>query len=225
MSRSSLIQMLTLGFAIFAMFFGAGNVVFPLVVGMETTADFPYALAGLFVTAVVVPFAGLYVAVLLDGCYRRFFTPLGRWGGALVAATILALLGPFGVIPRCIALSQATFQMYFSFGPPWVFDALACGVVFILALRPTAIVNILGKYLTPLMIAILTMIIIIGLMQAPVAQQQASITGYYAWSQGLTQGYQTMDLLAALFFASFVAGWLKQAQESSGPALWLVACG
>lgn len=221
MSYRTFSQVLMLGFAIFAMFFGAGNLVFPLVVGQMTTEAYPYAFFGLSLTAVVMPFLGLYTATWLAGCYRRFFAPLGVWGGGAAVAAILGLLGPFGVIPRCIALSQATFHFYFPYGTPWLFDVIACLMIFVLALRPSSIVTLLGKYLTPLLITILAFIIVLGLTAAPEVSSSTISPSLAGW-EGLIQGYQTMDLLAALFFASFVAEWLRS-HNVDELAYWRIA--
>lgn len=209
MIRSPHAKTVTLGFALFSMFFGAGNVVFPLVVGKATGEYIVYALAGLFITAVLIPFTGLYAATLLDGSHRKFFSPLGKWGGLIVAAIILGLLGPFGVIPRCVTLSQATFQLYFPMNSV-LFNFISCALVFIFTLRLSSIVSILGNILTPALIAVLGCIIFIGLYTVPEATTLPTVTPSQAFGLGVTEGYQTMDLLAALFFASFITGWMRK---------------
>lgn len=210
MTRSYLGKTITLSFALFSMFFGAGNVVFPLAVGQVTGAYIYYALLGLFVTAVLVPFIGLYAATLLDGCHKNFFAPLGKVGGFLLAGTILCLLGPFGVIPRCIALSQETFYMYFPFGSALTFNLISCALILIFTLKKNRIVGLLGNIMTPLLIGVLYCIIIIGLFFVPDTAPVPAISPEGAFTLGLTEGYQTMDLLAGLFFASFITIWLKE---------------
>jgi LIVCS family branched-chain amino acid:cation transporter len=192
------------------MFFGAGNVVFPLAVGQVTGAYIYYALFGLFFTAVLVPFIGLHAATLLDGCHKSFFSPLGRYGGFLLAAAILCLLGPFGVIPRCIALSQETFHMYFPYGNALTFNIISCVLILILTLKKNRIVSLLGNLMTPILIGVLYCIIFVGLFYVPDTAPLPAISAGKSFMLGLTEGYQTMDLLAGLFFASFITIWMRE---------------
>lgn len=201
---------ITLGFALFSMFFGAGNVVFPLVVGKQTGPYIFFALAGLFITAVLIPFAGLYTATLYEGSHQRFFSALGKWPGLILAASILGLLGPFGVIPRCIALSEATFHLYFPETKVLLFNLFSCALILAFTLKRSHIVALLGNILTPLLIGVLGIIIIAGLYFHPHIQPVSGMTSMEALTMGFTEGYQTMDLLAALFFASFITSWLRE---------------
>src|SRR5665647_1655937 len=91
------------GLAMFSMFFGAGNVVFPLALGQIAQDKNFFAILGMLVTAVGVPFAGLIAMTLFNGDYRKFFARMGAVPGFIVVAIIMGLIGPFGAIPRCIA--------------------------------------------------------------------------------------------------------------------------
>src|SRR3984893_3016927 len=93
------------GLVMFTMFFGAGNVVFPLALGQYAQDKNFYAILGLLITAVGVPFLGLIAMTLFNGDYKSFFDRIGKIPGFIVAAVILGLIGPFGAIPRCVALS------------------------------------------------------------------------------------------------------------------------
>ena len=86
----------TAGLAIFAMFFGAGNIIFPLALGQYALNQTPWALFGLLLTAVAMPFAGLLAIFRYRGQVRFFFGRFGKIPGLLIATLIIALLGPFG---------------------------------------------------------------------------------------------------------------------------------
>src|SRR5579859_7269674 len=100
-SRSSL---LTTGLALFSMFFGAGNLIFPLLIGNFAGSNVWFAIAGLGVTAVVVPFLGLAAMVFFQGDLHRFFGRVGKVPGMLLLFLLQLILGPFGVIPRLVTL-------------------------------------------------------------------------------------------------------------------------
>lgn len=203
---------LATGLAMFSMFFGAGNVTFPLKVGEFAKNQNIWAICGLLITAVGVPFMGLISISLYDGNYKKFFGRLGQIPGFLIALVIMALIGPFGAIPRCIALSYSTTARFFPNVPINEFCLIACLVIFLLALRKNRIVDILGYFLTPILLGSLIVIIFKGFLYSTPATP-APITPSESFLTGLKEGYQTMDLLGAFFFSSIVIGCLKQNPE------------
>jgi len=204
--------LISVGFAMFSMFFGAGNVVFPLIVGQVAQDRSLFALLGLVITAVGVPFIGLLGMILFDGDYRAFFDKLGKVPGFIIIVMIMGLIGPFGAIPRCITLSYSTWKMLFPETSLVVFSISALIVTFFLTIQKNKITEILGGILTPALLASLGFIIIKGLMHHPEVPI-ADITDIKAFSMGLKAGYQTMDLLGSFFFCAVVIGALKTVSD------------
>ncbi len=205
------------GMAIFAMFFGAGNIIFPLVLGQQTLEQTPYAIMGLLLTAVLVPFSGLLAMFLYQGQIRAFFGRLGQKPGLVLAFLIIALLGPLGSTPRCIALSFSTLSLTYPDLMPTLFNAAACICLFFMAYKKQHLLNILGYVLTPLLIGLLAFIMIKGLWNAPTYSLSATqLEAYATFWKGLKEGYNTMDLLAAFFFAPVIIT-LTQAKTVSLP--------
>ena len=135
MLSTSSSKVLSTGLAMFSMFFGAGNVVFPLVVGQAAGDQTVFAMLGLLITAVGVPFLGLLAILLFQGNYQKFFARAGKVPGFVLAAAIMLLIGPFGGLPRCIALSYSTINVSWpviSFG---AFSFLSCAVIFLCTCR------------------------------------------------------------------------------------------
>ncbi len=197
------------GLAMFSMFFGAGNVFFPLLLGQEAGEKNIYAILGLLITAILVPFLGVLSIVLFGGDYKSFFYRLGKVPGSCLMILILSLLGPFGATPRCITLSHATFQ-YSCLGLPlWLFSLIACLLIYLFAYKKRQIVSLLGYVLTPLLLISLTIIIVKGLYNPPPAAPNPSPSGE-VFMHGLREGYNTMDLLAAFFFSSIVLDSLRK---------------
>lgn len=212
MSNSSFFKKsnsLATGLAMFSMFFGAGNVVFPLALGQMAQDKNFFAILGMLITAVGVPFAGLLAMTLYDGDYKRFFGRIGKTPGFLVTAIIMGLIGPFGAMPRCIALSYSTSKIFLGNMPLPIFSLIACLLIWVFTFRRTSIINTLGYILTPFLLGSLGIIIICGLIGSPAAP----ITNYDNFEifvKGLNDGYQTMDLLGAFFFSSVVITSLKK---------------
>lgn len=201
-------QTLAIGLAVFSMFFGAGNIIFPLALGQYAGDQSGPALFGLILTAVIMPIAGVIAMILFDGNYRQFFGRLGRWPGFLLALIIISLLGPLGSTPRCIALSYTTLHASFLEISPSLFGAVACGVIFLCTIKRERVLALLGLVLTPLLLCSLIAIIAIGLT-APAQMVAAHQEPSSLFLHGLKEGYNTMDLLAAFFFSSAILTILK----------------
>jgi branched-chain amino acid:cation transporter, LIVCS family len=201
---------LATGLAMFSMFFGAGNVVFPLSLGQLAEDHSIYATLGLLITAVGVPFLGLIAAALFAGNYENFFERIGKGPGFILIGIILALIGPFGAIPRCIALSYSTISLFIPNLSLPLFSIASCVLIFLLTFKKNNILDILGYYLTPVLLISLGVIIIKGLWTAPATPLHTEHSPTEIFLMGLKEGYQTMDLLATFFFSSVVLACLKK---------------
>jgi len=187
----------------FAMFFGAGNSIFPLMIGYQAQDKTIFAIFGLLLTAVVVPFAGLIGMILFKGDYNNFFERIGKVPGYLVAVLIMLLLGPFGATPRCVAMSFSTLKVSFPNMNAEFFSAIACFLVLAFTIKKNRILDLIGLVLTPILVGFLGFIIIKGLLFTDGNLEN----GQSEWSvflNGLQEGYNTMDLLSAFFFAPVI---------------------
>lgn len=210
MQHSDRSNTIATGLAMFSMFFGAGNVVFPLALGQYAKDQNLFAILGLLITAVGVPFLGLISMTLFNGNYRNFFDRIGHIPGLLVSVAIMGLIGPFGAIPRCITLSYSTVKLYLPHTSLATFSIISCIIIFALTIRRNRILEILGYVLTPLLIGSLAIIIVKGLIDAPAMLPSANFSPLSVFVTGLTEGYQTMDLLGAFFFSSVVLAYLEK---------------
>lgn len=208
---------ITTGLAMFSMFFGAGNVVFPLVIGQEAADKNFYAILGLLITAVGVPFIGLIGMTLFDGCSKRFFERIGKVPGFLVTLFIIGLIGPFGAAPRTITLSYSTLKLFMPTISLPVFSFLSCVFIYLLTFKRKNILDFLGDILTPILLLSLGIILIKGLLHSP-EWPNADHEKLSIFFHGLVVGYQTMDLLAAFFFSSVVIFCLKKSLASEEKA-------
>lgn len=193
------------GLAIFAMFFGAGNIIFPLALGQIALDKTPWGLSGLLLTAVAMPFIGLLAMVRYKGKIRLFFSRLGKIPGLIMASLIIFLLGPLGAAPRCLALAHSTLSLSFPRLSLILFSAIACIFIFLFTYRENHLLKLLGYVLSPLKISLLVLVIIKGFIEAPeMAPLSTNLSNISHFWNGLIEGYKTMDLLAAFFFAPIV---------------------
>lgn len=202
------VNTLTVGLAMFAMFFGAGNIVFPLALGQYAKSQSLFAIMGLLITAVGVPFLGLISMTLFNGNYTHFFERIGKIPGFIVTVFIMGLIGPFGALPRCITLSHSTFSMFWSGVSLPIFSLISCILIFLFTFRKSKLLEILGVVLTPFLLISMIIIVIKGFIDSPPAPPALESPERIFWL-GFIKGYQTMDLLGAFFFSTVILDCLE----------------
>jgi LIVCS family branched-chain amino acid:cation transporter len=193
---------LTTGFALFSMFFGSGNLVFPIAVGQVHANASLYAALGIILTGVLVPFLGVYGMSLFHGSTTRFFSSLGKHGPFWFSLLALSLMGPFGVMARCLTVAHGSIQLLLPEAGLVPTSLGLCAVIYACTSHKTRIVQLLGSYLTPVLLLSILGLTYMGLIHAP-----AQLSTDFSWSalkEGFLKGYQTMDLLAAFFFSKFI---------------------
>ncbi len=216
----------TAGLALFSMFFGSGNLIFPLEVGIQAGGYYGSAFFGLFLTAIIVPALGLLSVVKTsqDGSTRTFFEGLSPRLAPWLILSMLCLMGPFGVGARCLLVGVGGVKLLAPLGvasEPWfvfLLNSGFCLLVYGLLTRRADICETLGKYLTPWLIGAIGFLILAGL-SSDKAQNFLTPEGT-AWSHlwmGITEGYQTMDLLAAFFFSATAFDYIKKSLPSGAP--------
>ncbi|MCK4517875.1 branched-chain amino acid transport system II carrier protein [Candidatus Babeliales bacterium] len=203
------------GLAIFSMFFGAGNVVFPLVLGRYAGDQNLYAITGFLIMAAGVPFLGLVSMVLFNGDYNQFFGRLGKVASMAVVVASMALIGPFAAIPRCIALSYTTVKGFLPGTTLFYFSLISCVIIFLFSYKKSNVVDIIGKILSPILLISLIIIIIKGLWSAPEALAVYGKRRIFLF-EGLVEGYNTMDIFAGFFFSGVVIAGIRQRLIGSG---------
>ncbi len=196
------------GFALFAMLFGAGNIIFPLVLGAHSGDKVLYALAGFAISGLCIPLIGVIAALMYQGDYEKLLSHLGRVPSSALIALCMMLIGPFGCIPRCMSIAHSAVSWHIPSLPLLLFSALAAGVVYVCAAQRGALVNVLGSVLGPIKLTLLLGLVVIGGVNAG-KMPAVDLAKSTLFLQGLFDGYGTMDLLGALFFAGILARGLK----------------
>lgn len=191
------------------MFFGAGNIIFPLIVGRLSGTEIPYAILGLGLSAVLFPFLGLIAIMFYGGDIAAFLSRLGKWPAFLLLFALQMSQGPVGSMPRLVTLMHASVKSFLPELPLFGFSMIICIAIFALTIRPQKIIHLLGSVLTPLLLLSLAVLVGVGIVWAPAAEPVFEGSVHY-FGQGLKLGYQTMDLIAALLFATMIMPHLSQ---------------
>lgn len=199
------------GMALFAMFFGAGNIIFPPMIGVCAGDQWPVGLLCYYMADV-----GLGLVALLAMLRGRnidqpegIMFRLGKIPGRLMMGAAILCIGPLLAIPRTCA---AAFEMGFAplIGSEWlgVFSIFYFAVVLALAIRETAVVDVVGRYLTPFLVLGLLALIVAGIINPIGPQTEKPQIDNLVWFS-ITSGYQTLDVLATLVFGLIIANALK----------------
>jgi LIVCS family branched-chain amino acid:cation transporter len=204
---SSLSIVIATGLALFSMFFGSGNLVFPIAVGQESGGLYGHAALGIILSGVVVPFMGVFGMLLCKGDFARFFGAFGPRGRLLFAFLALALMGPFGVMARCLTVAHGALLTMFPELSIVASSLILSIFIFALSLNKSRIMTSLGVVLTPFFLLAIGAIALMGFLNGGMPERLA-VDGWAAFKNGYFQGYQTMDLLAAFFFSQFIISHL-----------------
>ena len=211
-----------IGLALFSMFFGSGNLIFPLHIGQLAQDHFLSATLGFLLTAVAFPFFGVIAMVIFQGNYTDFFSCLGKRTGTLLTALLLTVWIPLGSAPRCIALAYASSLTYFSLPPLWVWSLFSCLLIALIVYKKSRMLDFLGYVLTPMLLICLLIISIKGLWGASFSM--SSYEHSTLFFEGLKEGYNTMDLIAAFFFSASIIDILKKEGSEDPMKITLKAC-
>ncbi|MCT8976055.1 branched-chain amino acid transport system II carrier protein [Clostridium sp. CX1] len=201
--KNSTKNALVIGFALFAMFFGAGNLIFPPYLGKAVGASYGTAIIGFLITGVGLPLSGVIACAMINGSFEDMANRVGKTFSVLATIGLILAIGPMLAIPRTAA---TTFELgvhpIFPSVSPVVSVIVYFGITLVFVLRPSSLIDNIGKILTPALLVMLAIIIVKGIIN-PIGPVVA--TDYKnVFSSSLLEGYQTMDAMASVIFASMI---------------------
>lgn len=204
-------KLLSLSLMLFALFFGAGNMIFPPAMGQLAGTNVWTALAGFIFTDVGLPVLCIAAVVFANRSLNNALSGPGVGFAFFFVVLLHLLIGPLFAIPRTGSVSFEMAVMpflgadsnvlFFSF----IYTAIFFTATWFLSSNPSKIVSIVGDILTPVLL-ISIFIIGIGAMANPIGPLGAPVGDYntIAFSKGMVEGYMAMDALAAGIFALIV---------------------
>lgn len=207
--KSLATRILTTSLAIFAMLFGAGNLIFPLRIGVQSGGHVFVGFFGFALTGILLPVLGLMAIVSFQGNYEAFFGRLGKWLGGISIFLSMMIIGPFIAMPRIMSLSYEMLKAFLPGVPLFVFTAFFALLAFLMTYRLSRLLDIIGKYLSPAKVLSIVTVIIAGLVVSNYTGTQAIDKGLFFW-ESLIRGYGTLDLIGAIFFGSIVVRLLAE---------------
>ncbi len=188
-------DILAVGLTMFAIFFGAGNLIFPPHLGRITGGEWFIGFFFFFIVDVGVSMLAIFATIRSrDFSMTGVPSRLGKKAATIVAIIIATCLAPCLCVPRTAA---TTFEMGWAQMFPnlniWVFSFVFFAVVCFLTIRPSKVVDIVGNYLTPILVLCILVLLLLGIVDpiGPIAESSQVET----IKEGIVNGYQTMDPL------------------------------
>ena len=212
-------SLIAIGLMLFALFFGAGNLIFPAALGQRAGTNVWWAVAGFVMTGVGLPLAGV-LAMGYSGC-RNVQELAGRVHpvfGILFTLVLYLSIGPAFAIPRTGTVSyEIAVRPFLPEGMPdgaqMIFLAIFFLITLWLSINPKKLVGRIGGVLTPILLTVIVLLIVKSLITPPGSHSTptaAYATPSVAFLQGFIDGYNTLDALASFVFGILVIEFVTQ---------------
>ena len=203
------------GFAVFAIFFGAGNLIFPGAVGLMAGDRWPVAMIATLLCGVFLPLLALLAVAKMGNGWSDMAKPVGTWfdKGLFFICTLGMVV--LSNLPRTAATThEVAMRPIFPNLPIWVTVVIFFAIVFFLSFDEKGLIEKVGKYLTPIMLVLLVIIVIKGLITpigTPITTEEPKVFG-----NAFTELYYTGDLFSGLFISSiFLADVARRGYKGS----------
>ena len=207
-------DVLLTGFALFAMLFGAGNLIFPPMLGYETNSSWIPTMLAFTITGVGFPFLGILSVSIVGNGIKDFANRVSPTFSKIFAIISILAIGPMLAIPRTGATAyEITFLYNGMESPIYKYIYLICyfGIVILFSLRANKVIERVGKILTPILLILLFLIIIKGIFFANLSVKPDIYP--HAFKRGFLEGYQTMDTIASIAYAGIILKAIKNGRN------------
>lgn len=205
---------------LFGMFFGAGNLIFPVHLGQMAGRNAVVAMIGFIITAVGIPIFGVAaIGITHSDGLQTLSSKVGKGYGIFFTCLLYLTIGPLFAIPRCATVSFTTgiTPLLGADSPEWlyllVFSAAFFAFVLFFSLRPGKITLWIGKIINPLFLFFFAVLIIAALLSPGAAISSVEPTEAYqngSFFPALIEGYGTMDAIAGLAFGIVVIDVIRR---------------
>ena len=198
------------GLALFAIFFGAGNLIFPPYLGVITGDGWRATMVGFLLADPVIPILTVIVTAAAGGRAVDIGKRVGDKFAKILTLAAIICIGPAFAIPRTAATTyEVGFQSFFPNLPIWVVTIVFFAITFALSFKESNVVNIIGKYITPALLVFLFIVIVKAIISPIGKPVDVPVEGGY-FVKGFYEGYQTLDAFASPLFTGIVVADLMR---------------
>lgn len=209
-------DLFVIGFALFAMFFGAGNLIFPPYLGLISGHQWWVGFLGFTITDAGLGLLAIIALSKYDGNLNALASRINKTFAIIISTAIILCIGPFLATPRTAATTYEVgiLPIFGESVNRYLFSVIFFIVVFLLSIRSNKVVDIIGTFLTPSLLICMIILIIKGII-SPIGKISETSMIDNVLQRGITDGYQTMDALAGCMFALVVINAVKTRNYSS----------
>lgn len=199
-----------IGFAIFAMFFGAGNLIFPPFLGMTSGSNWFLSFLCFIIMDIGLSVLTLLVVTKIGRGAQGITEKLGKKVSVVILALNIICLGPLIALPRTAATAyEFSVAPFFPAMNTTVFSLIFFAIVVLFCLKQSKVIDIIGTFFAPLILAALLFLIIKGII-TPLGAIEIGNNAGAAIQDGVNAGYQTMDVMAAIVFSASILFTVSQ---------------
>ncbi|EOV9528466.1 branched-chain amino acid transport system II carrier protein [Bacillus cytotoxicus] len=223
-------QIFSISLLLFAVFFGAGNMIFPPLLGLSSGQNMWVSISGFIITDVGLSLLAIVAVALAGGSFKNLASRVHPKFAAILAIIIYLSIGPLFVIPRT---SSVSYEIGIApiFQSQWysmlVFSFIFFTIVYFLSLNPSKLVDHIGKILTPVLLGIIAIMAIKAILSpgsfvAPIGDYKEM-----PFFKGFLEGFLTLDAIGALVLSTIVVNAIRQngVNEKTSIAKYTIICG
>lgn len=204
MKEGKVKDIFVVGFAIFAMFFGAGNLIFPPYLGLKSGTNWFPGFLCFIIMDIGLSVLTLLVVTKLGKGAGGVTEKLGKKASIFILALNVICLGPLIAIPRTAATAfEFAVEPFYPTASTTVFSIIFFAVVVLFCLKQSKVIDIIGTVFAPLMLCALLVLIVKGIL-TPIGSVELGLSVGAAVKEGVNAGYQTMDVMAAMIFSATI---------------------
>lgn len=207
-------EIITAGFALFAMLFGAGNLIFPPILGYELGNNWSVAAFSFILTGVGLPLLGLISIAVTGKSIHNFADEVSPIFSKLFAIVLILSIGPLLALPRTGATAYEVTFFHAGYTSPilkYIYLAIYFLIALFFSLKSSEVVDRIGKILTPILLIVLSIILIKGVFFNDLKIIEKTFE--LPFKKGFIEGYQTLDALAVIAFSGVILGSLRNGRE------------
>lgn len=193
---------IVVGAALFAMFFGAGNLIFPPAIGMAAGEKWMLSLFGFLITGIGLPVLGVMAVSKAGGTVSDLAGKVGKKFATVIGTIIILAIGPLLAIPRTGATVYEIGIKPMLNVNPLIVSCIYFAITLAFVIKPNGIIDKVGKILTPILLGVIGLIIAAGIVN-PIAKP-TGIPSFQPVAYGFLEGYQTMDTLGAIVMGGII---------------------
>jgi LIVCS family branched-chain amino acid:cation transporter len=215
-----------IGFAFFTALFGAGNLIFPPAIGVQTGGEWLSALIGFVLSGVMFPVLVLVAVARAGGTEEGISSEMGETFSVLFISVVMLCTSLLIAVPRTAAVThELGVVTIFGDVPQILTSCVYFAIVFYFSLNPSTVVEKLGKYFGPILLVIMTVIIVKGVFHPLGVPFDTGFSGASAFHLGFVDGYQTLDVFCALVVSGAMIAAIAALQPDNRRAQVMMASG